>query len=65
MDSPEVKYLSHGTLCYQVLNHEYVSSGPTSLIIQLTDWNKLVDTRLFELLKKQPESKVILKFEGE
>ena len=67
IDSPEVIYLPHGTLCYQVLKHEYVSSGPTSLIIQLTGWNKLVGTRLFELLKKQPESKDILKFvqEGE
>jgi len=67
IDSPEEVYLPHGSLCYQVLKHEYVSSGPTSLIIQLTGWNKLVGTRLFELLKKLPESKVILKFaqEGE
>ena len=33
IDSPEVMYLPHGSLCYQVLKHEYVSSGPTSLII--------------------------------
>ena len=67
IDSPEVIYLPHGSLCYQVLKHEYVSSGPTSLIIQLTGWNKLVGSRLFELLKKHPESKAILKFvqEGE
>jgi len=67
IDSPEVMYLPHGSLCYQVLKHEYVSSGPTSLIIQLTGWNKLVGSRLFELLKKHPESKAILKFvqEGE
>jgi hypothetical protein len=42
IDAPEVIYLPHGSLCYQVLKHEYVSSGPTSLIIQLTGWNKLV-----------------------
>jgi hypothetical protein len=35
--------LPHGTLCYQVLKHEYVSSGPTSLIIQLTGWNNQLD----------------------
>jgi hypothetical protein len=54
--------LPHGSLYYQVLENEYVSSGPTSLIIHLTNWNKLVATRLFELLKKQPETKTILKF---
>jgi len=44
-----------------------MNTGPSSLIIHLTVWNKLVGTRLFELLKKQPESKAILKFaqEGE
>jgi len=31
IDSPEVTYLPHGTLCYQTLKDEYVSSGPTSL----------------------------------
>jgi hypothetical protein len=67
IDSPEEIFLSHGSLCHQVLKNEYVSSGPTSHIIQFTNWNKLVGTRLFELLKKQPESKDIFKFvhEGE
>ncbi len=62
MNSPEVIFLPHGSLCYQVRKHEYVSSGPTSLIMKLTGWNKFVGTRLFELLKKQPESKAIKKF---
>jgi hypothetical protein len=47
-NSPETIFLSNGSFCYQVLKHEYVSSGPTNLIIQITDWNKLVGTRLFE-----------------
>jgi hypothetical protein len=44
IDEPEVIFLPHGSLCYQVLENEYVSSGPTSLIIHLTNWNKLVGT---------------------
>jgi hypothetical protein len=66
---PRIQLMPYSSLCWNALKHEYVQTGSSSLIIQLSGWTTLTGGTcgggFQDFLKKNNEKVDIQKFEQE
>ena len=62
---PRIQLMPYSSLCWNTLKHEYVQTGSSSLIIQLSGWTTLTGGDFQDFLKKNNETVVIQKFTQE
>ena len=58
---PRIQLIPYISLCWNVLKHEYVQTGWSSLIIQLSGWTTLTGGGFQDFLKKNNETVSIQK----
>ena len=62
---PRIQLMPYSSLCWNALKHEYVQTGSSSLIIQLSGWTTLTGGGFQDFLKKHNATVAIQKFAQE
>ena len=62
---PRIQLIPYSSLCWNTLKHDYVQTGSSSLIIQLSGWTTLTGGGFQDFLKKHNATVAIQKFAQE